>query len=84
MKNTKIKQLKSEVDELQTRLEVEIFKNTQLQQAKSKPVKTKDDGTAQLPAVSTGSKLPSTTTNLLLLSSISAGALAAVFKYATK
>ncbi|CAH00990.1 uncharacterized protein KLLA0_D18799g [Kluyveromyces lactis] len=84
LKNTKIKQLKSEVDELQTRLEVEIFKNTQLQQAKSKPVKTKDDGTAQLPAVSTGSKLPSTTTNLLLLSSISAGALAAVFKYATK
>ncbi|CDO94067.1 unnamed protein product [Kluyveromyces dobzhanskii CBS 2104] len=84
IKNNEIKQLRSEVDELQTRLEVEIFKNSQLQQSNSKHSKATEDGSSQNTSVTKSSKLPSTTTNLLLLSSISAGALAAVFKYASK
>ncbi len=114
MKDNEIKQLKNEIEELKTRLEVEVFKNTQLLHPKSKPGKVKSKGMeksknlaerkdedyddidsesditikqndpVQLKRANSGKKSIQSKTNLVLLSSISAGALAAIIKYAAK
>lgn len=75
--------LKKEIEELKTRLEVEKYKNSQLVQNKPTLNKSANSNIAS-EKLSKRSTLPSTGTNLLLLTSISAGALAAVFKYASK